>query len=254
MPPKILQPPSLQSVKRDFMLASLEISIKRMFEQSEERMMENLQARIEQTILENVNVLRGPQGDIGLTGGRGLQGEQGIAIKGERGEQGEIGKNIRGKTGPVGEQGFPGIEGETKIITEVPAEFQTLKELIEMLERKIDDIDAKVIKAKRVGVKAGKSGGGGGSLANSKTITSDTILNNQSRIIFANAEKKAITVTLPLASQAARKEFHIKKIDSSVNKVTIATHETIDGEKTVVIETQYTSCRLYSTGIAWFVI
>ena len=55
---------------------------------------------------EQLEALRGPQGERGLQGERGEKGETGL--QGERGPQGEI-----GPAGPQGERGEQGVKGDT---------------------------------------------------------------------------------------------------------------------------------------------
>jgi hypothetical protein len=75
--------------------------------------------------------------------------------------------------------------------------------------------------------------------------------------IWVDASAGAVTVSLPSAGGAlAEKEFLIKKIDSSFNAVTIDPDgsETIDGNATVAITTQYTAYRIKSNGTNWYII
>ena len=75
-------------------------------------------------------------------------------------------------------------------------------------------------------------------------------------VILGNATSGAITITLPTAVGNTGEVFHIKKIDSSVNAVTIATtsSQTIDGALTQPILTQYQNITVVSNGVGWSVL
>jgi len=74
--------------------------------------------------------------------------------------------------------------------------------------------------------------------------------------IFCDATSGAITITLPSASPAQGREYHIKKIDSSTNTVTIDGNgsQTIDGALTQVIIFQYDSVMIKADGSNWFIL
>lgn len=85
------------------------------------------------------------------------------------------------------------------------------------------------------------------SVANNYTASStDTV-------IMANAVGGAITVTLPTAANIAGKMFTIKRISSGANTVTVATtsSQTIDGDTTQVLVSQYASIDVLSDGANW---
>lgn len=69
-------------------------------------------------------------------------------------------------------------------------------------------------------------------------------------VIRADATSGAITITLPTAVGNTGEVFHIKKIDSSVNAVTIATtsSQTIDGVTTQTLGVQYKNLTVVSNG------
>lgn len=76
------------------------------------------------------------------------------------------------------------------------------------------------------------------------------------QVILADATSGSLTVTLPLLSTAKNKVFHIKKIDSTGNTVTIDGNgsETIDGDATKVITLQYTSIMIIASATEWHII
>lgn len=98
----------------------------------------------------------------------------------------------------------------------------------------------------------------GGVDLNSQTITASsyTAGTNDERVIYANAASNAITINLPAASGSEGNFFYIKKIDSTANAVTVnpSGSETLDGELTQIITTQYTSIEIHCNGTAWFIL
>lgn len=86
------------------------------------------------------------------------------------------------------------------------------------------------------------------------TASSDT-LNQTNSTVLCDCTSNAITINLPAASAAGRL-YIIKKIDSSVNTVTIdgSGGETIDGATTATLNAQYESLTLQSNGSNWFIL
>lgn len=74
--------------------------------------------------------------------------------------------------------------------------------------------------------------------------------------VAVDASLGARTVNLPTAAGIAGKIFFIKKVDSSLNTVTIypAGSETIDGATTRVINAQWAGIQIISSGVNWYVI
>lgn len=74
--------------------------------------------------------------------------------------------------------------------------------------------------------------------------------------ILCNATTAAFTVTLPTAASASGYEFVVKKIDSSVNAVTVDPNgaELIDGAATYALSAQWKYVRFKSNGTAWYII
>jgi len=74
-------------------------------------------------------------------------------------------------------------------------------------------------------------------------------------MILANAVSGSITIFLPAASTAFRKEFTIKKIDSTSNVVTLDPDgsETIDGSATISTTVQNTSFTIKCDGVEWWI-
>ncbi|HUP79325.1 MAG TPA: hypothetical protein VM260_12310, partial [Pirellula sp.] len=75
-------------------------------------------------------------------------------------------------------------------------------------------------------------------------------------VVSGDATAAAFSITLPTAVGVTGQIYIIKKIDSSVNVVTIATSssQTIDGAATVFLSTQWQTTRVVSDGANWLII
>ena len=73
--------------------------------------------------------------------------------------------------------------------------------------------------------------------------------------IKADATTGNMTITLPVVSGNSGLLLNIKKIDNSVNTVTVDGNgsETIDEATTQVLSTQYDSVSIYCDGIEWWI-
>lgn len=76
------------------------------------------------------------------------------------------------------------------------------------------------------------------------------------RIILANAFSSAFTVTLPAVSGNSGVELYIKKIDSSLNVVSVDGNalERIDGELIQNVNSQYDTMAIVCDGTGWMII
>lgn len=88
------------------------------------------------------------------------------------------------------------------------------------------------------------------------TVTGNTTLALNNSTVRVDATSGAITISLPSASSVSGFIFNIKKIDNSVNTVTIdpSGSELIDGASTHVIINQYTSRTIQSNGSSWDIL
>lgn len=105
------------------------------------------------------------------------------------------------------------------------------------------------------GTGAASSGGALNRLTTVETVTAGVTLNNNDRIILADATSTNITVALPSADNIY--EFTIKKIDSSANTVTINADpgDLIEGSASYTLTTQYEYVRIVSNETTnWFII
>ena len=84
----------------------------------------------------------------------------------------------------------------------------------------------------------------------------DYTITDLDNVITCDSSGGTITVTLPPAAGATGKIYTIKKVDSSVNTVTIDgdAAETIDGDLTKIMVTQYVSMSVISNGSNWLII
>lgn len=89
-----------------------------------------------------------------------------------------------------------------------------------------------------------------------QSISSNTTLTTEDTACFANATSGAITITLPTAVGYSGKLIVIKKVDSSSNAVIVqaAGSETIDGQNSRSLTTQYETLRIISDGTNWMIV
>lgn len=75
-------------------------------------------------------------------------------------------------------------------------------------------------------------------------------------IVLATTGVSGITLTLPDATLNSGRVYFIKKVDSGLGVLTIATtsSQTIDGETTQTIAYQYYSLTIISNGTSWYLI
>jgi hypothetical protein len=75
------------------------------------------------------------------------------------------------------------------------------------------------------------------------TITATTTLSLEQEFILVDVSAGPIWITLPKVSDSRGKVYHIKKIDSTTNKIyiTLQSGDTIDGETSAELACQYNS-------------
>ncbi len=206
---------------------------------------------------------QGAQGTIGKTGTKGDRGSTGVAgAKGDKGEIGERGrdgldgfdgkpgrpgdKGPKGDRGQQGEQGSKGNEG-------LPSE--RTKELSKRDRERIINEVARTLPYPGPGVAISPGAAFGAGVIQLTNISKDTTLAGSTQVILCDASSASFTVTLPTASSAKGRVYHIKKLDNSGNAVTVSGGgTTIDGETTQVINVQYDSMMTISDGTRWHII
>ena len=89
-----------------------------------------------------------------------------------------------------------------------------------------------------------------------ETITTNDTLDESNEVVLCDCSSQNITINLPASSGNTGLVYTIKKIDSSTNIVTIDGNsaETIDGDTTKIINTQYDSITLVCSGTEWSII
>ena len=86
------------------------------------------------------------------------------------------------------------------------------------------------------------------------TVTGDTtVLPGVNTVLLVDASAGDITVTLPETSESDTPVV-VKKVDASVNKVTVQGNQTIDGETNQEIFDQYVAITVVSNGAEWAII
>jgi hypothetical protein len=96
----------------------------------------------------------------------------------------------------------------------------------------------------------------GGFAANLVSKTENYTATNSDHVILCDASGGAFTITLPAAGGVTGIIYHIKKIDSSANAVTIDGNsaETIDGDLTIDLALQYESVMIVCDGSNWHIL
>ena len=86
--------------------------------------------------------------------------------------------------------------------------------------------------------------------------TSDDYTASKGSVLLCDAASKNLVITLPPAISNSGRRLEIKKIDDSVNTVTIITQgaDTIDGETEQVIEDQYVALTIVASGTAYYLV
>jgi hypothetical protein len=95
----------------------------------------------------------------------------------------------------------------------------------------------------------------GGPVAISTKTSNYTVLNSDN-VLLANCAGGAIIFSLPAAASAVGQVFFFKKIDASVNPMTIQANgsEVIDGSNTQSTVVQYESFTMVTDGAAWYIL
>jgi len=88
------------------------------------------------------------------------------------------------------------------------------------------------------------------------TKTSAYTISESDSTILVDATSAAFTITLPTAVGIAGRSYTIKKIDSSINNVTLDANgtQTIDGNLSYTLLGQWKAVQVQSDGANWVVI
>jgi hypothetical protein len=94
-----------------------------------------------------------------------------------------------------------------------------------------------------------------GLYANVLSVSASTVVTNAPSVVLVNASSGPITITVQNATTNNGKVYNIKKTDSTLNAVTIATGGgNIDGTATKTLAFQYDSLMLVSDGTNYYLI
>lgn len=88
------------------------------------------------------------------------------------------------------------------------------------------------------------------------SVTSASYTPSNLRVMLVDATASDIDINLPDPSTNANKEYIVKRVDGTANVVTINPNgsETIDGDSSVSVNTQWETVRLFSDGSNWFIL
>ncbi len=87
-------------------------------------------------------------------------------------------------------------------------------------------------------------------------VTNNYSIDSDDYLVLADASANNITILLPSAAEANENEIHIKKIDTTINSITLQTQngELIDGITSYSIYDSYVTINVISNGTAWYLI
>lgn len=93
-------------------------------------------------------------------------------------------------------------------------------------------------------------------LTKPQRATAAITLDAANTVVLCDATAAAFTVTLPPAAKNPARVYTVKKIDASVNAVTVDGNaaETIDGAATHALALRWNSVTIYSDGSNWIVL
>lgn len=89
-----------------------------------------------------------------------------------------------------------------------------------------------------------------------KVITDPTYDVAFESILLCDTTLNSIILNLPLTNQHQDKRYYFKKIDATINTVTVLANgtELIDGVSSIVISTPRGSLTVVSDGITWYIL
>lgn len=89
-----------------------------------------------------------------------------------------------------------------------------------------------------------------------RTVSTNTALISSDYLVLVDASSAGITISLPPVASKAGSQVVVKKIDSSVNTVTVDGDgsDTLDGAATQSLTNQYDSITVASDGTQWWIV
>ena len=92
-------------------------------------------------------------------------------------------------------------------------------------------------------------------LTNLRAVTAAASVRLSGETLLVDATAGAVTVTLPIGRRYRGWRATVKKVDASLNAVTVnAGTATIDGAGTVALAAQWQSLSCQSDGVNWFIV
>lgn len=88
-----------------------------------------------------------------------------------------------------------------------------------------------------------------------KTVTNSETISSSYLVYLADGGSNPILLTLPNAAASSGSRYVVKKIDGTVNAVTVSgvSSQTIDGSSYISIDVQYEAINIISDGSNWFI-
>lgn len=95
-----------------------------------------------------------------------------------------------------------------------------------------------------------------GELPIKSQVTANYLLGDADAVVTANASGGALTLTLPSAVGILGRQYTLKKVDSSVNAVTVATTsaQLVEGQSTYILRLPYEYISVISNGAGWTLV
>jgi hypothetical protein len=89
----------------------------------------------------------------------------------------------------------------------------------------------------------------------STVAAASSTLDKNNHVVLCDATSNNITINLPAAPISKGLQYHVKKIDSTANTVTVdGNGSQIDGELTVLLGSKYQGISIVSDGNNWYII
>lgn len=223
------------------------------------------------------------KGESGEKGDRGEKGERGSqGTKGDRGERGPIGyQGPQGKKGEKGDKGEKGKDAKELIAEDVADVLRP--DILSRINRGSGNLnrniavggnqsvlskytDINFIPGSNVTITyasnnatrftditiAATGGGGGGGISRSiNSVSTNTIAGSAASTDYVYLVSGTTTITMPDATLGNTNLYTIKNVGTGVVTINTTSSQTIDGNLTIQMATQYTSVDLESDTANW---
>jgi hypothetical protein len=184
--------------------------------------------------------LQGKEGPRGLSGGAGKQGAKGDA-------------GTKGTDGLKGAKGDEGLQGISVVDAKIDIDNSLVLVLSDGREIDAGEVGQKVDGKDTVYVSRNTFSGYNNSIF---TKTADYLVTAADYTLLCDASAGVLVISLPAAANVSGQIYNIKKIDASLNAVSIDPQgsETIDGSSTADTRKQYTNISIQSDGSNWYIL